>query len=145
MTEPTPEQLDNLLDHAHKRRLGPDEVGRIREGIANLRQQLAEYEAAISFETTCLNCTRQTTAAYQDTMRAEQAEAAVQRVRDLFAYWTREFGDPAAIQVEEAVQSVINGTHRPIPGGAPWAWPDTEPAADTDTAPLTDHWPQEQA
>ncbi|MFE5332532.1 hypothetical protein ACFRCG_39760 [Embleya sp. NPDC056575] len=48
MTEPTREQLDNLLDHAHKRRLGPAEVDRIRAGLDALRQQLALSQAGAS-------------------------------------------------------------------------------------------------
>lgn len=54
MTEPTREQLDNLLDHAHKRRLSPTEVDRLREGIADLREQLALSQAGASQRETLL-------------------------------------------------------------------------------------------
>lgn len=107
MTEPTREQLDNLLDHAHKRRLGPDEVGRIRDGIANLRQQLALSQAGASQRETLLTEARDALEehgghgdAWPDIAapiltlgdRLEQAEAAVQRVRDMHRPWTTFYG-----------------------------------------------------
>ncbi|MFI1580046.1 hypothetical protein [Embleya sp. NPDC020630] len=66
MTEPTVEQLDNLLDHAHKRRLGPAEVDRIRKGIASLAAERDRWRRGYDHH-------------YQ---RAERAEEADQRVRD---------------------------------------------------------------
>jgi len=53
----------------------------------------------------------------------DAAEAAVQRVRDLFAYWVRAFPDnPAAPHIEETVASVLDNRHVYIPGGDGRAW-----------------------
>jgi hypothetical protein len=83
MTEPTPAQLDALLDRAERHALSHTEATLLADTVHRLVDRVAEYEAAIGWETTCLRCARDTTAAYAETCRAEQAEAAVQRVRDL--------------------------------------------------------------
>ncbi|MFJ3949040.1 hypothetical protein ACIPXV_03075 [Streptomyces libani] len=50
--------------------------------------------------------------------------AAVQRVRDLVAYWSDvEGGEQAA----EAIESVLLNTHRPLPTAAEWAWGGGQP------------------
>ena len=43
--------------------------------------RVAEYEQGITWGTTCLNCSKLTSACYDMTVRAEKAEATVERVR----------------------------------------------------------------
>ncbi|MEU9498187.1 hypothetical protein [Streptomyces sp. NPDC048196] len=50
--------------------------------------------------------------------------AAVQRVRDLVAYW---IGVEGGEQAAEAIESVLLGTHRPLPTAAEWAWDGDRP------------------
>lgn len=49
----------------------------------------------------------------------EGLRATMQRVRDLAAYWATVDGGE---QVAEAIGSVLNGTHRPLPTATDWAW-----------------------
>lgn len=50
--------------------------------------------------------------------------AAVQRVRDLVAYWS---GVEGGEQVAEAIESVLLNTHRPLPTVTEWAWGGGQP------------------
>jgi len=50
--------------------------------------------------------------------------AAVQRVRDLVAYWS---GVEGGKQAAEAIESVVLGTHRPLPTMTEWAWDGGQP------------------
>ncbi|MEU0940132.1 hypothetical protein [Embleya sp. NPDC005971] len=140
------EQARDALN-AHGRDDWPDIVAPIHALVDErdrLSARVAEYEAAIGFETTCLNCTRQTTAAYADTMRAERAEAAVQRVRDLHRPWTTVYGTHCnACSRLDITGTTMTGRVIDMPCPTIRALDaQPEPAADTDTAaPLTDHWP----
>ncbi|WP_433855109.1 hypothetical protein [Streptomyces kronopolitis] len=51
--------------------------------------------------------------------------AAVQRVRDLVAYWV---GIEGGEQAAEAIESVLLGTHRPLPTATDWAWDGGRPS-----------------
>ena len=51
--------------------------------IGKLRTALAEYENAITWDTTCLNCAHLLDQCYAETRRAEQAEERGQRIRAL--------------------------------------------------------------
>jgi hypothetical protein len=59
----------------------------------------------------------------------ESDAAAVQRARDLAAYWRAEHGE-AGQQVAEGLEAVLDGVHRPLPTATPWAWPPPSTAAD---------------
>ncbi|MFE3202169.1 hypothetical protein [Embleya sp. NPDC059237] len=98
MTEPTAEQLDNLIDHVHRRRLTPAEVEGLRAGIANLRRQLALSQAGASQREALLTEARDALEeqgghgdAWPDivapihalVVERDRLAAAVQRVRDL--------------------------------------------------------------
>jgi hypothetical protein len=154
VTEPTREQLDNLLDHAHKRRLGPDEVGRIREGIAALRQQVALSQAGASQREALLTEARD---ALQDAglrghgdcwpditapilaliAERDRLAAAMQRVRDLHRPWVTVHGthcNACSHLGVDGTAMVGRVVDMPCP---------TLRALDTDSAPLTDHQPKE--
>ncbi|MDX2697580.1 hypothetical protein [Streptomyces ipomoeae] len=77
---PTIDQLRNLADRA-AHGLTPDEQARLREGIT----RLAEYENTINWMTTCTSCARVLDSGIRETERAERAEAAITRVRNLAA------------------------------------------------------------
>ncbi len=49
--------------------------------VVKLRAVVAEMTAAIGFETTCLNCASILEASYEQTCRAERAEAELERMR----------------------------------------------------------------
>ncbi|OPC83037.1 hypothetical protein B4N89_20710 [Embleya scabrispora] len=66
MTEPTAEQLDNLLDRAERHALTRAETDRLRAGIARLTTERDRWRRGYDHH-------------YQ---RAERAEEADQRVRD---------------------------------------------------------------
>ncbi len=51
--------------------------------LADLRTRLAEYENTITWNTTCKACARTLDSAYAETVRREQAEAVLARVRAL--------------------------------------------------------------
>lgn len=76
---PTIAQLRNLADRASRGPLTADETARLREGIA----MLAEYENTINWHTTCTSCARVLDSSISETERAEKAEAALARVREL--------------------------------------------------------------
>jgi hypothetical protein len=78
MTAPTIAQLRNLADRARKG-LTDTEAARLLEGIA----RLADYENRITWHTTCGSCARILDSAYAETVRAEQAEAALARIAAL--------------------------------------------------------------
>jgi hypothetical protein len=51
--------------------------------IHQLRAQLVELNEAISWDTTCLNCSKLVSACYEETVAKEKAEATVERARTL--------------------------------------------------------------
>jgi len=117
------EDVLSALTHA-------DETCPVVQERDRLAARVAEYEAALGWETTCLGCSRATTAAYGETVRAEQAEAAVRRVRDLAAdmrTWCSPHG--IAIHYAERVEAALDTPPEPA---------DTDPAR-----PITQHWTQE--
>lgn len=54
------------------------------------RARLAEYENAVNWHTTCTSCARILDSCYAETVRAEKAEAAVDRVRHALDEMCRE-------------------------------------------------------
>jgi hypothetical protein len=81
---PTIDQLRNLTDRA-SHGLTADEQARLREGL----DRLAEYENTINWMTTCTGCARVLDSCIRETQRAERAEAAADRVRDLADRWVK--------------------------------------------------------
>jgi hypothetical protein len=58
--------------------------------IDRLRAKVAEFDHIINWHTTCASCARILDSSYQETMRAEKAEAALREVLGAFeAYWAR--------------------------------------------------------
>jgi bacterioferritin-associated ferredoxin len=57
------------------------EANRAREAEQAALGRVAELEAVVTWDTTCGNCARLLDSSYTETVRAEQAEAAAQRVR----------------------------------------------------------------
>lgn len=77
--------------------VGPDVAPRILERLAALRERadvaeaaVARYENTITWNTTCHGCAGLLDASYAETRRAEQAEAAIARVRELHTPFTYE-------------------------------------------------------
>ncbi|MFI6986073.1 hypothetical protein ACIBSV_46975 [Embleya sp. NPDC050154] len=150
MTEPTREQLDNLLDHAHKRRLGPAEVDRIRAGFDALRQQLALSQDGASQRETLLTEARDALEehgghgdAWPDIVapilelagERDRLAGAVQRVRDL--HRPEELVDPSGVECSGCGDSPYH-----IDYGVTWPCPtiaalDAQPEPAADTRPLT--------
>lgn len=51
------------------------------DALDQLYAELAQYRNALNWQTDCLSCARVLDSVYRETMRAEQAEAALARVR----------------------------------------------------------------
>lgn len=70
--------------------------GEADAALAELERELsafAEYENAINWMTTCLSCARVLDSSIRETERAEQAEAAIERVRQALAERRAEIAD----------------------------------------------------
>lgn len=69
--------------------------------IAELDARILEYENALNWETSCLNCAKLLDASYAETVRAEQAEAQLAQVRADAQAHVQEWQDRAnALQQE---------------------------------------------
>ncbi|MFH8813062.1 hypothetical protein ACH4GZ_38685 [Streptomyces hygroscopicus] len=58
-------------------------VDQLRADRDRLAAKVVEFDNAITWHTTCLSCSRVLDSCYRETVRAEQAEAAVERVREV--------------------------------------------------------------
>lgn len=56
-------------------------AGAAGEELEELRRRVAEYEGAVTWETSCLSCARLLDSCYAETVRREQAEAELGAVR----------------------------------------------------------------
>jgi hypothetical protein len=74
-----------------------------------LAARVAELENAITWETTCLNCARILDSCYTETVRAEKAEAAVQRVREWLDQWGPRLPDGACSALDQAISGDCPG------------------------------------
>jgi hypothetical protein len=61
--------------------LNSDALDELYDEIDRLRAKVAEFDHIINWHTTCASCARILDSSYQETMRAEAAEAAIGRVR----------------------------------------------------------------
>lgn len=59
------------------------ETAALRERAEEAERKLAELERALNWQTSCLACSRVLDSSYAETVRAEKAEAAVERAREL--------------------------------------------------------------
>lgn len=66
-----------------------------RDYIGELERRVHDYEGAISWDTTCLNCASLLDQNYQDYMRADRAEAEVARLTTLLATYQMTTERPA--------------------------------------------------
>ncbi|MFJ4932352.1 hypothetical protein ACIP8U_00575 [Streptomyces pseudovenezuelae] len=106
MTVPTIAQLRNLADRARKG-LTDTEADRLLEGI----DRLHDYENRITWDTTCGSCARILDSAYAETVRAEQAEAALARIAAL--------ADKHPVGIDTALIHEALATAEPVPDDGP--------------------------
>ncbi|MFF7184680.1 hypothetical protein ACFZAR_05475 [Streptomyces sp. NPDC008222] len=102
--------------------------------LAELKRELdalAEYENTINWHTTCTSCARVLDSAHRETERAEQAEAAIARVRDLRDDLR---GITGARYIADALDTILVG-----PISDPAAGPTVAECADNDR-----RWPLEK-
>lgn len=92
------------------------------EELERLRKQVAHYENAITWDTTCHGCAAHLDAAYAETVRAGQAEATVARVaafRDYLATATADTETGALLlKVAVSLRDVLDGEH--VPAARRW-------------------------
>lgn len=77
--------------------------------------ELAEYENAITWGTSCLSCARILDSAYAETVRAERAEAKLSRIREGMANFLAEYGN-SGIPVFKVAQDLAGSTVKILDG-----------------------------
>lgn len=65
-------------------------VQQIQAEADALRARVRDYENAITWNVTCLNCSSLLDSGYRETARAEQAEQRLARIRDIATQWQNE-------------------------------------------------------
>lgn len=82
------------------------------DALDQLYTELAEYRNALNWQTNCLACSRVLDGAYRETVRAEQAEAALARVRDTAKCWEQMPSD-RHVYIREAARALRTALDEP--------------------------------
>lgn len=69
--------------------LNSDALDELYDEIDRLRAKVAEFDHIINWHTTCASCARILDSSYQETMRAETAEAVIAQVQEVHAFAKR--------------------------------------------------------